>query len=71
MDRRVALGGVAKVFLRQFGIEILSHTTAIGKTRVPDDFAPTWEQLEAGKELPGPFLDGVCVLPAAGPAATS
>jgi chorismate synthase len=44
---RVALGAVAKVFLRNFGIEILSHTTAIGKTRVPEDFAPTWEQLEA------------------------
>src|SRR5216117_2047113 len=47
---RVALGGVAKVFLRQFGIEILSHTTAIGKTRVPEDFAPTWEQLEATRD---------------------
>ena len=47
---RVALGGVAKVFLRHFGIELLSHTTAIGKTRVPDGFAPTWEQLEAMRE---------------------
>src|ERR1700751_4557856 len=44
---RVALGAVAKVFLRNFGIEIHSHTTAIGKARVPEDFAPTWEQLEA------------------------
>src|SRR5215467_14060793 len=47
---RVALGGVAKVFLRQFGIEILSHTTAIGKVRVPDDFTPTWEQLESMRD---------------------
>jgi chorismate synthase len=44
---RVALGALAKVFLRQFGIEILSHTTAIGRVRVPDDFTPTWEQLES------------------------
>jgi chorismate synthase len=44
---RVALGGVAKIFLRQFGIEILSHTTAIGKVRIPDDFTPTWKQLES------------------------
>ena len=47
---RVALGGVAKVFLRQFSIEILSHTTAIGRIRVPDDFTPTWEQLESMRD---------------------
>ena len=47
---RVALGGVAKVFLRQFGIEILSHTTAIGKVRVPADFTPTWGQLESMRD---------------------
>jgi chorismate synthase len=44
---RVAAGGVAKVFLKSFGIEVLSHTTAIGKARVPDDFVVSWEQLEA------------------------
>jgi chorismate synthase len=44
---RVAAGGLAKVFLRAFGIEILSHTTAIGTIHVPSDFAVTWEQLEA------------------------
>src|SRR6201993_3100002 len=56
---RVALGAVAKVFLKQFGIEILSHTTAIGQTRLPEDFVPTWKQLEAmgGEDLVH------CVLP--------
>ena len=56
---RVALGAVAKVLLRNFGIEILSHTTAIGKARVSEDFAPTWEQLQAIRD------DEVvrCVLP--------
>src|SRR5436190_11705946 len=44
---RVACGGLAKVFLREFGIEILSHTTAIGNARIPDGFAISWEQLEA------------------------
>jgi chorismate synthase len=44
---RVAAGGLAKVFLRAFGIEILSHTTAIGTIHVPSDFAVTWEQLES------------------------
>jgi chorismate synthase len=43
---RVACGGLAKVFLREFGIEILSHTTAIGNARVPDGFAVSWQQLE-------------------------
>jgi chorismate synthase len=44
---RVAAGGLAKVFLRTFGIEVLSHTTAIGAASGPQDFAVTWEQLES------------------------
>jgi chorismate synthase len=43
---RVAAGGLAKVLLRNFGIEILSHTTAIGSVGVPQDFAVTWDHLE-------------------------
>jgi chorismate synthase len=43
---RVACGGLAKVLLREFGIEILSHTTAIGEARLPEAFAISWEQLE-------------------------
>src|SRR5256885_4301072 len=56
---RVACGGLAKIFLRHFGIEILSHTTAIGNARVPSDFNVSWEQLEAIRD------DDVvrCVLP--------
>ena len=44
---RVAVGAIAKVFLKEFGTEILSHTTAIGEVRLPDDFVVSWEQLEA------------------------
>ncbi|HEX5000483.1 MAG TPA: chorismate synthase, partial [Terriglobia bacterium] len=44
---RVAAGGLSKVFLRALGVEILSHTTAIGTARVPAGFNVTWEQLEA------------------------
>src|SRR5262249_11169732 len=44
---RVAVGGLCKVFLREFGIEVLSHTTAIGDVRIANDFQVTWEQLEA------------------------
>jgi chorismate synthase len=56
---RVACGGVAKLFLRSFGMEVLSHTTAIGNARMPDDFAVSWDQLEAIRD------DEVvrCVLP--------
>jgi chorismate synthase len=56
---RVACGGLAKVFLRYFGIEVLSHTTAIGKARVPSDFSAEWNQLESIRD------DEVvrCVLP--------
>ena len=43
---RVAAGGLAKVFLKVFGIEVLSHTTAIGKARVPEDLTVSWQQLE-------------------------
>jgi chorismate synthase len=59
---RVACGGLAKVFLRSFGIDVLSHTTAIGNARVPDGFSASWEQLEAIRD------DDVvrCVLPDAG-----
>lgn len=59
---RVACGGLAKVFLRHFGMDVLSHTTAIGEARVPAGFSVSWEQLEAIRD------DDVvrCVLPAVG-----
>src|SRR5436190_3940094 len=59
---RVACGGLAKVFLRHFGIEVLSHTTAIGIARVAQDFVVSWDQLEAIRD------DDVvrCVLPELG-----
>lgn len=34
---RVALGAVAKAFLKELGITFVSHTLAIGPTRVPDN----------------------------------
>jgi chorismate synthase len=33
--------------LREFGIEVLSHITAIGNVRLPSDFVVSWDQLEA------------------------
>lgn len=46
---RVAAGAIAKLFLRSFGVEILSHTTSIGEVRIPEDFSVSWEQLESVK----------------------
>jgi len=43
---RVACGAMAKLLLRQFGIEVLSHTTAIGNVLLPAGFSVSWEQLE-------------------------
>src|SRR5688572_21807070 len=34
---RVALGAVARAFLRELGIRLVSHTIAIGPVRVPED----------------------------------
>jgi chorismate synthase len=47
---RVAAGALAKLFLKAFGVDILSHTTSIGEVRIPDDFRVTWEQLESVKD---------------------
>jgi chorismate synthase len=44
---RVAGGGLAKILCTAFGVEILSHTTAIGEARLPEDYVISWEQLEA------------------------
>lgn len=42
---RVAVGGLAKTFLKQFGIEILSHVIGVGPVRLPR--AAQWEEIVA------------------------
>ncbi|MFP7760515.1 chorismate synthase [Marisediminicola sp. LYQ134] len=45
---RVALGAVARAFLRGLGVELVSHTLSIGPVRVPDGAPlPTPEQVDA------------------------
>lgn len=44
---RVAAGAIAKIFLKAFEIEILSHTKSIGDVHLPDRFNVTWPQLES------------------------
>lgn len=41
---RVAVGAVAKAFLNQFGIQVLSHVIAVGRVRL--ERAATWEEVE-------------------------
>jgi chorismate synthase len=45
---RVALGAFAKIFLEQFGIEVLSHVVGVGPVRLERD-AP-WEEIVALSE---------------------
>jgi chorismate synthase len=42
---RVAVGAIAKLFLRELGIEVLSHVVAVGATRVERDVS--WAEIQA------------------------
>ena len=42
---RVAVGAIAKLFLREFGIEVLSHVLAVGKATLGNAEVP-WEKLQ-------------------------
>ena len=42
---RVAIGTIAKLFLRELGIEVLSHVIAVGKATLANAEVP-WEKLE-------------------------
>ncbi len=42
---RVAIGAIAKLFLRELGIEVLSHVIAVGKAALPNAEVP-WEKLQ-------------------------
>lgn len=42
---RVAVGALAKLFLAQFGIEVLSHVVAVGAAAIERD--PSWEEIES------------------------
>ncbi|HXW91111.1 MAG TPA: chorismate synthase [Terriglobales bacterium] len=42
---RVAIGGLAKLFLRELGVNVLSHVIAVGNACVPAEIA--WERIAA------------------------
>ena len=43
---RVAIGALAKIFLRELGVEVLSHVIAVGSVSIAHQEIP-WEQIEA------------------------
>ncbi len=47
---RVAVAGVARRLLAEFGITILSHVTEIGGVRIPADLDLAWEELRRRAE---------------------
>src|SRR5208282_3422308 len=49
---RVAIGGLAKLFLRELGIEVLSHVVSVGRASLEEDVAwPTIAQLYQREEV--------------------
>lgn len=55
---RVAIGGLAKLFLRELGIEVLSHVIAVGAVTLGDAEVP-WEAIRALAERPDIVLSCV------------
>jgi chorismate synthase len=47
---RVAVAGVAKRLLAEYGITILSHVTEIGGVRIPDHFEMPWDEVQRRAE---------------------
>src|SRR3954471_6711185 len=51
---RVAIGALAKTFLKQFGVEVLSHVVGVGPVRL--ERAAKWEEVAALSERDGVLL---------------
>ncbi len=49
---RVAVGAVCRALLEDFGIEIASHTTSVGKAAVPSGLDVAWRQIVAAEGSP-------------------
>src|SRR5262245_21650339 len=49
---RVAAAGVARLLLREFGIEVLSHTVQVGGAARPAGEATAWEAIAAAEGTP-------------------
>ena len=57
---RVAIGGIAKLFLRELGIEVLSHVIAVGAAHVSGEIS--WQQIRTFIDQPEILLN--CADPA-------
>ena len=49
---RVAVGAVCRALLGEFGIEVASHTTSVGKAAAPPGREVSWERIVASEESP-------------------
>jgi chorismate synthase len=49
---RVAVGAICRAFLAEFGIEIASHTTSVGRAEVPDHRETPWARIAACEGSP-------------------
>jgi chorismate synthase len=49
---RVAVGAVCRRFLLEFGVEVASHTVALGSAGLPAGAEMTWEQIRAAEGSP-------------------
>src|SRR5262249_33430426 len=47
---RVAVGGIAKILLFRFGIEIASHTMSIGEVSLPEGLDYRFEDIKAARD---------------------
>lgn len=52
---RVAIGALAKLFLRELGIEVLSHVVAVGQANLDKEVA--WEQIRGLRDRPEVLLN--------------
>ena len=52
---RVAVGALAKLLLREFGIEVLSHVVAVGEAQVEREVS--WQEIEASCRRPEVLLN--------------
>lgn len=52
---RVAIGALAKLFLRDLGVEVLSHVVAVGSARLERE--PSWDEIKASCARPEVLLN--------------
>ncbi len=55
---RVAVGALCKLFLKEFGVELVSHVTQIGKAKIKEESGLTFETIQ--KRVQGSEVNCIC-----------